>query len=411
MNSHKPAWLRVLSQKNFRLMLGGVFLGHCGTWMQITAIGWFIYKTTNDKTMLALFASAEMIPLALFGPLLGSISDHVDKKKLLLFCELIFVILAFAGGCLVSIPGIHPIYLAGLAFLEGINGAIEAPARMTLTSSFIPKEDLSAGMPLQSSTFQAARFIGPVMAGIILKFFGTPACFFVNAFSYAVLFTIIMRMPSQAISTSKKKLSLKHSSKEVFHHILKEPYLRFLFMLLLAGSLCGSFYVSLVPAFVKDVLLLDEIGLGQAMGAMGIGGVAALIFLLLIANKPIQKYIAPVAIVGLGATLLLLSLTASAMIAFITLALAAFSTTTYIVSIRTIGQMIAPLQMRGRILSIDIWIVFGLASLSYPVFGWLAELTSIQFVLQIGGLFTLIIGLIGLRHQKKVFGLRYDPAS
>ncbi len=125
MNSSKPAWLRVLSHKNFRLMLGGVFLGHCGTWMQITAIGWFIYEATNDKSMLALFASAEMIPLALFGPLLGSISDHVDKKKLLIFCELIFVVLAFTGGCLVSISGIHPIYLAGLAFLEGINGAIE----------------------------------------------------------------------------------------------------------------------------------------------------------------------------------------------------------------------------------------------------------------------------------------------
>ena len=411
MNSSKPAWLRVLSHKNFRLMLGGVFLGHCGTWMQITAIGWFIYEATNDKSMLALFASAEMIPLALFGPLLGSISDHVDKKKLLIFCELIFVVLAFSGGCLVSISGIHPIYLAGLAFLEGINGAIEAPARMTLTSSFIPKEDLTIGIPLQSSTFQAARFIGPVMAGIILKFFGTPTCFFVNAFSYAILFTIVMRMPSQTISTSKKKLSMKQSSKEVFLHILKEPYLRFLFLLLLAGSLCGSFYVSLVPAFVKDVLLLDEIGLGQAMGSMGIGGIAALIFLLLIANKSIQKYIAPVAIIGLGATLLLLSSIVSPMIAFITLALAAFSTTTYIVFIRTIGQMIAPLHMRGRILSIDIWIVFGIAALSYPIFGWLAESTSIQLALKIGGILTLVAGLTGLSHQKKMFGLNYNPIN
>src|SRR6266496_4178635 len=258
---------RALRHRNYRLFFWGQLVSLIGTWMQQTAMSWYVYQITNSKLLLGTVAAVGSAPMMLFSIWGGSLADLYPKRSIFVTTQTAQMICAFllaAGACAGFAT---PSFIIVIAALNGVAMGFDMPARQAFTVEMTSREDLLNAISLNSSIFHGARVIGPSIAGLMIGTVGVAMCFFLNGVSFIAVIAglLMMRLP-----IFERKIEIASAGEHAWEGVLysiKHPRVRTILLLFLAVGVFGWSYAVLMPAFARDVLGRGANGYGILMSA------------------------------------------------------------------------------------------------------------------------------------------------
>ncbi len=386
--------------RNYRYWFIGQLASLVGTWMQATAQGYLVFELTHSPVFLGYvgFASGAPSILTLVG---GVFSDRFSRKSVLIITQIIMMLLAFILSLLTFTGNIDVWHIVLLAFLLGIANAFDAPARQSIVLDLVDKEHLTNAIAMNSSMFNAARAIGPAIAGITYAGLGPAWCFLLNGFSFiaVIIALVFIRIPE--IKKNSVNQSTLHDLKEGIAFSLHNPLIRILLLIIFISSIFGLGYVTLVPAWAVNVLKGDASTVGYMQASQGLGSLAGA---LVIAGLGDFKYRGKLFMLGLlSFPCMLFFLTAIRWLPLVLFGLfvGGFGFMIVFNLSNAMLQQVIPDTLRGRVMSVYTLGFLGAMPIGALFIGTLAEYTSEPFAIFISaGLMALFVIWIWLFHSE-----------
>src|ERR1041384_8014323 len=263
---------RALSHRNYRVFFIGALLSNIGTWMQAVAQGWLMLQITNSALWLGIdgfMATAPGFFLTLAG---GVFADLVDRRRLLLYTQVVAGLTAAALATLVWTNHINKWMILGFSFVTGCCMALAGPSYQAMTFDLVGREDLANAVALNLSQFQLLRVIGPVAAGFGFKLFGLVGCFYLNGLSFvAVIIALRMVHFKDSLKSArsvKDRRALWQDLVDGLRYVRNRPRVSSLLLISAVNSLFGAPYITLIPVFARDIFRLGATGLARMMGTV-----------------------------------------------------------------------------------------------------------------------------------------------
>jgi MFS family permease len=272
--------LRALRYRNYRLFFSGQSLSLIGTWMQQVALGWLVYRLTDSAFLLGLVGFSSQIPTFILASVAGVLADRYNKHKIIIATQTLAMIQAFILAFLTLSDAIQIWHILLLSLLSGLINAFDMPTRQSFVIEMVDdRNDLPNAIALNSSMFNAARLIGPTVAGILIIAIGEGFCFLVNALSYLTVIVSLLMMKIEPKMIYKKKEKVLEGLKEGIKYAYNFKPIRALLLLIALVSLTGMPYTVLMPVFARDILHGNSQTLGFLFGAVGSGAMIGAIYL------------------------------------------------------------------------------------------------------------------------------------
>ena len=386
------ALLVVFRHRNYRLFFAGQLVSLMGTWMQTVAQAWLVYSLTHSPFMLGLTTFCAQVTVFFIAPFGGMVADRVDRRKMLLATQSLAMLQAalLAGLTLAGVVKVWEIIT--LAFGLGLINAFDVPTRQAMTLDMVGRGDLRHAIALNSMMFNLARVIGPSLAGAVIALVGEGSCFALNALSFAAVLTSLVLMSLPA----KKPHAHTHPLREIlegYRFSLASAQIRTSLMLVAVSSCFGAAYLSLMPAFARDLLHGNAASYGALMGGVGVGALLGAYGLSLIKERWLA--LTPVAAAlcfGIG----LIAFATSRMMWLSVLLLVPTGASLMLLggTTNTIIQIQAGEHYRGRVISHYTQSFLGMMPWGALLLGWLAARLGVSEAVTIGGL--VVIGSAAL---------------
>lgn len=383
--------LRALGHRNFKLFFGGQLISLIGTWMQLVAESWLVYRLTGSAELLGWIGFASQIPVCIFAPLGGALADRFSRHRILMATQIGAMTLAFVLAGLTLTHRIEVWHIFVLAALLGAINGFDIPTRQAFVAEMVGREHQMNAIALNSAAFNGARIIGPGVAGMMVASIGEGWCFFINAISYLAVLAglILMKVaPRKTSPTTENNLDRIFGG---FRFVARHPPIRTLLTLLALVCFMGFPYSVLMPIFADRVLHTGARGLGYLMSAAGVG---ALIASLALAGKPtvrgLGKWVAWSG-TSFGFVLIFFSLSRSLWLSLLLLIPVGFSMMLQMASSNTLIQAMVPDELRGRVMAVYSMIFMGMAPLGSLVAGYAAERVGAPLTVA-SGAFVCILG-------------------
>ena len=382
-----PESLRSLRNRNYRLFCSGQVFSLIGTWMQMVALSWLVYRLTGKATMLGLMTFCNMIPVFVLAPLGGLVADRFPLRRLLLTTQTIAMLLAL-GLALLTLTHhvrIWHLFLSGL--LLGITNAFDNPARQVFVGETVPRPDLMNGIALNSSMVTGARIAGPALAGVLVAAVGEGWCFFLNAVSYLAVIAglLAMVLPPRPPRDPDAPQSELRRMLEGFDLARRTLPIRSLLLLLGLLSLLGTPYSVLMPIFADQVFHGGSRTFGLLMGTSGAGALAGALTL---ACRPhfrgLGRWIAATSL-GFGIALIGFACSRSLFLSLPLMLLVGFTYMVEMAATNTLIQMMVPNAFRGRVMAIYAMMFLGMAPLGGLLAGVIAHHLGAPLTVALGG--------------------------
>ena len=378
--------VRALGSRNFRLFFFGQAVSLIGTWMQIIAMRWLVYRLTKSELMLGIVGFISDAPLFLLVPFAGVLVDRLKRHRIMVVTQALSALQAAVLAVLVLTDQVAVWHVFALGGLLGIVSAFDITARQAFIVDIIEdRNDLPNAIALNSFIFNGALLIGPAIAGVLIALVGEGPCFALNSLSYlAVLGALfLMKIPEKTFSASQ--LDFKAAIMEGAAYTLASVPIRSILILVASVSLVAASYTLLMPVFAEDILHGGPRVFGYLMSATGVGALAGAIFL---ASRSRLKGLAEIIVIAgalYGVGLMALSFSRLLSIALIIALVLGFSLMMQMASSNTIVQSIVDDQKRGRVLSLFVMARRGVESLGSLLFGAIAHWVGTPATLIIGG--------------------------
>ena len=390
-----------LQNKNYKLYFYGQLISLIGTWLQIVAQGWLVLQLTNSAFLVGLVAAVALLPALLFSLFGGVIVDQFSKKHILLVSQSCAMALAIVLGILTLTGNITVWGIGTIAFLLGTVNAIDNPARQAFVPEIVSSEQLPSAIALNSGAFNAARVIGPSIAGVLIAIVGTGGAFIFNGLSYLAVLTALLAMKVAPFTKPVRKNALK-AIKEGISYSISHPIIRVLISITGVVSIFGWSYMTIMPVIARNQFGLDATGLGYLYAASGLGSLIATFIV-----GGYAKKIPPVWFIFGGNSLfaisiILFSYTSSLLIALPLLFLVGMGLLSQAAMMNTIIQSLVRKELRGRVMSIYILMFLGLSPIGNFQIGWLSENISIGFALRLGAVIVFLFGLLVFYYRKRI---------
>jgi len=262
-----------LSNHNYRRYYTGQAISLIGTWMQTVAQSWLVLQLTGSGTAVGLVVAVQTLPNLLLGPYGGLIADRVDKRKLMIGLQAMMGVLALVLGVLTLTHVVQLWEVFALAFLLGLNNTFENPARQTFVLEMVGPTELRNAVSLNSVLVNAARAIGPAVAGVIIAAGGTGLCFVLNAASFIAVVTSLARLDVSKLQRSTPTPRAAGQVREGLRYVRRTPVLAItLMMMAVIGCLAYEFQVVL-PVVAHQTFSAGAADYGFMTAAMGAGAV------------------------------------------------------------------------------------------------------------------------------------------
>jgi MFS family permease len=382
---------RSLKYRNYRLFFGGQSLSLIGTWMQRLALSWLVYRISNSALVLGVVAFAGQIPSFILSPLGGVVADRYNRYQILVITQTLAMIQALILAVLVLTRGAAIWHLALLNIFLGLINAVDMPTYQAFVVEMIEKrEDLGNAIALNSSMVNAARLLGPSIAGILIATAGEGVCFLVNAISYLAVIASLLLMRITSVKIKPNNATAWQQVKGGFVYAFGFAPIKYIIALLALVSLVGMPYTVLMPIFAKDILRGGPHTFGFLMGASGIGALTGAIYLA--ARKSVlglEKMIAiATGLFGLG--LIGFSLSNIIWISLLFIMLAGLGMMLQMASCNTVLQTMVDDDIRGRVMSFYTMAFMGVMPFGSLLAGVLASRIGAPSTLLIGGVFCVL---------------------
>jgi MFS family permease len=387
---------RALRHRNYRLFFWGQLVSLIGTWMQQTAMSWFVYEITNSKFLLGLVAAIGSAPMMLFSIWGGSLADRYPKRSILVMTQAAQMICAFLLAAGAWLGFATPLFIVVIAALNGVAMGFDMPARQAFTVEMASREDLLNAISLNSSIVNGARVVGPSIAGLMIGVFGVSICFFLNGLSFVAVIAGLLMMRLPAFERPAHALSAGEHAWNGIAYSLKHQRVRTILLLFLAVGIFGWSYMVLMPAFARDVLGRGADGYGVLMSASGVGAFVGALVVATYGHLFTPRKLALGGIWLFATALFAFSLTRSFYLALPFLFAAGFGMLLFFSTSNTVLQTIVSDEMRGRVMGV--WsLVFGaMIPLGSLEAGALAHWLGAPFALAFGAIVCAASALVTL---------------
>jgi MFS family permease len=387
---------RALRHRNYRLFFWGQLVSLIGTWMQQTAMSWFVYEITNSKFLLGLVAAVGSAPMVLSSIWGGALADLYPKRSILVATQSAQMVCAFLLAAGVWLGFATPSFIIIIAALNGTAMGFDMPARQAFTVEMTSREDLLNAISLNSSIVNGARVVGPSIAGLMIGAVGVAMCFFLNGLSFIAVIAGLLMMRLAHFQPPAHVVSAGEHAWNGIVYSIKHQRVRTILLLFLAVGIFGWSYAVLMPAFARDVLERGANGYGVLMSASGTG---AFIGALVVAT---YGHLFPPRRLALGGiwlfsiALLGLSLSRNFYVALACLLVTGFGMLLFFSTSNTVLQTIVPDEMRGRVMGVWSLIFGAMIPLGSLEAGAVAHWLSTSFALAFGATICAISAVVTL---------------
>jgi MFS family permease len=394
--------IRSLKHRNFQLFFSGQIISLVGTWMDMVAEAWLVYRLTGSSLLLGTVTFAGQLPVLLISPFAGLVADRLNRRKIVIATQFASMIIAgiLAGLTLSKHVTVEQVII--LAALMGVVNAFDIPARQSFLVEMVGREDLMNAIALNSSMFNAARIIGPSIAGILVASFGEGWCFFANSVSYIAVIAGLLLMKVPPRPRAAESVSPFEHIAEGFRFVRHAGPIRALLLLVGLVSLVAMPYAVLMPVFAAKILHGNARTLGILMTSAGLG---ALIGALMLASRRGVKglsRIVSIACAAFGLTLILFSFSHWWILSALLLIPVGFSVMTQMGSTNTLIQSMVPDRLRGRTMAVYSMMFLGVAPFGALLSGWSADRIGAPHTLALGGVIAILGAIAFARHLPKI---------
>ena len=382
-----------LAHRNYQFYFAGQAISLVGFWLQAVGIGWLVFQLTHSAFWVGAVAAISGLPFLFLAIFAGVFIDRLNKQKLLVVTQIFEAIFAIILGFLVISNQINLTFVILLAFANGIVGSFDLPARFAFIVEMIGKKDLASAVSLNAGIFNAARFIGPTIAGIVIASFGVGWAFILNGISYLPgIWAVVIISP---VLNHKPEVNVHplQSLKDGLSFILNDQKILNLTILAAIGTILIAPYQTLMPPIAQKVFSSGAQGLGSLLSSAGAGSLLGAILTSALSHK---KNKTPFIIWGLAissVSLILFSLNKNFLLAHVLLFFTGFGTIILASTLNTLVQLLTPNQMRGRIMAVYLTMFIGMMPVGNALAGVVAQKTSSLFAVGLGASLVLIFAI------------------
>lgn len=393
---------------NYRLWAGGALVSNLGTWMQRIGQDWLVLTVLTDHSATAVgwVMALQFGPPLLLLPLTGFAADHMDRRKLLLFTQGAAGLTALGLG-LVTVTGVVQLWhVYGFALMLGCITAFDAPARQAFVSDLVSDEHLANAVALNSTSFNAARMVGPALAGVLIAAVGEGWLFLVNAMSYGAVLVSLLFLRVHELHAEERPERTRGSLLAGFRYVWNRPdLLAVLVMLALIGTFGFNFaiFISTMSVTVFDG---DASQYGLLTSAMAVGTMSGA---LLSARRPFPGMVLMgAAAAAFGITLMLAAVMPGPWSFAVMLFLVGLAALTFMTGSNSMMQLTTERTMRGRVLALRIAVVMGGTPIGAPLVGWVVDHVGARWALGVGALSGLAAAGVALAYLVRHRNLRME---
>lgn len=389
-----PSGLRALNHRDFRRFFAAQLVALVGTWMQTVAQSWLVLSLTDSPLLLGLVGTLQFGPILLFSIFAGAVADRFPKRRLLLVTQLVLAAQALALAALVASGQVRYWHVGCLATLVGLANALDMPTRQALVADMVGKADVVNAVALNSAAFNAARIVGPGIAGVLIARAGMVPAFVVNACGFLIVVAALLTVRVEGAPRRRGGGVLAEVAEGV-RYAARTPAIRLVLGLLFVVSICVFNFTVYVPLLARNVLGLGADGFGFLMAALGVGAVCGALALgMQGAGLPSFRRMTVAAALALGG-LMALGAARTVPVAAALLFFTGFFGITLVASCNTWLQLAAPDDLRGRMMSLYALVWGGVFPIGAFCVGAISEAWGVSTAFVVSATFGLV-ALAGL---------------
>lgn len=391
--------------RSFRLWFAGQAVSLVGTWMQNLAQSWLVYQLTGSALLMGAVNMCGSLPMLLFTLWGGVLADRFSRRRILIATQAALMLFALVLAALAGGGWIRFWHVLVIATLCGVAMAFDMPARQAMVVDLVGEEDLMNAVALNSSVFNAARIVGPMLAGLLLPVIGAAGCFLCNGISFlAVLVSLCLMRHTERPRMAFASSPWSHLA-EGFRYVRARPPILLLFVQLTVLGLFGWTYTVLMPKFAAEVLGVGERGFGLLLTANGVGSLAASITFASRQVEPRHRRVFLGALV-FAAALFLFGVSRSMPLSLLCMAVAGCAMITFFTNANTLVQTSTPDALRGRVMGIYSLTFTGTSPLMALQAGALADHFGPPAAIQVGAVLCALSACLCLLLLPRVGELR-----
>src|SRR4051812_2647340 len=395
---------KAFQYRDFRLMWVGACASSIGTWMQIVAQGWLIYRLSHSAFLLALDQFLAGIPIFLFSLLGGVVADRAERRKILLISQYVQMASAATLTVLVAFGLTHVWPILCLSFVSGLAQAFGGPAYQALIPTLVDRDDMPNAIALNSIQFNLAVTVGPALAGITLARLGEKWCFGLNALSF-VAPVISLSMISARFLPERSKETMYTSLMQGIRFIRDQAAMVALIVLAFSMTFLSMPMRTYIPVFVKDIFHRGPETYGNLLSLMGVGSICGSLSVAGLGNISRKGRFALSMLIVMGAGIAGFSLSKALPLSYAMLLLVGASMMAVFATVTSLVQLNVTNEMRGRVMSVYNFAFRGGMPIGNLVSGWLVPLYTAPLVLAVNGFLLIIVALYFLLAQRRVAAL------
>ena len=394
------AW-RALRHRNFRLFFGGQSISLIGTWMTRVATSWLVYRLTQSPLLLGIVGFAGQIPTFLLAPLAGVIVDRIDRRTLLVWTQALAMVQSLVLAFLTLTHRITIPEILALSIMQGFINAFDMPGRQSFMVKMVEdRTDLSNAIAINSSMVNAARLIGPSLAGMLIAVSSEGWCFLVDGVSYIAVIVSLLMMRLSPSMEQRATTTMVVQLREGWAYVVHSAPIRTILLLFALISLMGWPYMVLMPVFAAQVLHGGPHTLGFLMGAAGVGSLTSALALVLRRSVRGLTRVIPIASALFGAGLICFGLSRVLWLSMVLMLVTGFGMMQGVTASNTILQTLVDEKMRGRVMSYYTMAFVGMAPFGSLLAGTMAHVIGAPRTVMVSGV-ACILGSLWFWTQLK----------
>jgi MFS family permease len=399
---------RALRNRNFLIYWAGQGISVSGTWMQSMALSWLLYRITNSPLSLGFLAAARFGPSLVGSPFAGVVADHFHRRTVVIVTQATSLLLAVGLSILTLTGSIHVWHILTISLIQGCVDMLDMTARQTFQRDIVEAEDLQSAVALNSAVFNAGRLVGPVLAGIVLhlKQDGESWCFLINAISYLAVLISLFLLKSRPQTSIAMPSSVLKNIGEGLHYAWHAAPVRERLIAIGITTSVGLSVFSIMPVFARDILHAGARGYSLLLAA---GGVGSILGALVAAGSQRLARIHPYSLMILGLGLAAIGFTRNLAFALLWMTIVGIAVSLQMTRTNAFLQNAAPGHLRGRVMSIYVWVFTGFTPLGGLLAGWTAQHAGAAVTALSGGTLCFVAGLIFLLPRQAPASTNWTP--
>ncbi len=389
-----------LAIPNFRLYFAGQSISLVGTWMQMVAQAWLVLEITGSATWVGLTFAAQTLPILIVGPYGGLVADRADKRRLLVALQAVMAGLALVLAVLTLRGAVELWQVLTLACLLGLADSFEKPTRQAFLVEIVGPESVRNAVSLNSVMVNAARVLGPAVAGLVIAAGGLGVCFALNAASFVPVVVMLLAMDASRLRPATPQPHEPGQVRAGLAYVRRERELGVpLLMMAIMGCFTYEFQVTL-PYFARTTFDGDSRTYGFMTAAMGLGAVLGGLYTAARGRMGITTLVR--SSVLFGVLILGLALAPSAGVALLLLVAVGAASVSLMARGNATLQLTSAPEMRGRVMALWLVAFMGTTPLGGPIAGWVSSTFGARWGLALGAVACFVAAGLGAASMRRL---------